>query len=528
MRSFHVPGRSPVYARKAMCATSHPLASQTALSVLKDGGNAIDAAIAATAVLCVVEHAMTGIGGDCFAIVAKPGEKPFALNASGRAPAALTAEYLLDKGITAIDTQSPHAVTIPGAVDGWATLLADHGTRSLSELLQPAIGYARDGFAVAPRVAVDWAGAVAKLSSNANAARHFLVDGKAPATGSIMRLPALAQSLSLIAEGGRDAYYEGEIAVDIVKELNALGGVHTLDDFAAHRANYVEPISVNYRGLDILEMPPNNHGVVVLIMLKIINALGQVSDDPDSAERHHVMLETARLAYAMRDEFVADPDMADVPVEHMLDDAVIAELAGRIDRSKARPDVGPIPQPQGTDTVYLSVVDENGMAVSFINSLFSDFGSGIATDKTGIILQNRGQGFVVKPGHRNCIAPRKRPLHTLIPALAMQDGQLAMSFGVMGGAFQPAGHAHVLANMLDFGMDAQEALDSQRVFFEGDKVLVEQVASPELRAGLAAKGHDVGERQLPWGGGQIIQVDAENGTLIGASDPRKDGCALGY
>jgi gamma-glutamyltranspeptidase / glutathione hydrolase len=528
MRSFHYPGRSPVYAQNAMCATSHPLASQTAYSILKDGGNAVDAAIAATAVLCVVEQAMTGIGGDCFALVKKPGEKPIALNASGRAPGALTAEYLLDKGITAIETQSPHAVTIPGAIDGWATLLADHGTRTLKELLQPAIAYASEGFPVAPRVGADWANAVPKLLNNANAAKHLLVNGAAPVVGDIMRFPNLGQTLAAIAEGGRDAFYEGEIAADIVQELNALGGVHTIEDFAAQRASYVEPISVGYRGLDIVELPPNNHGIVALIMLKMMDRLGSMGANYDAVDRHHIMLEVARLGYAMRDEFVADPEMADVPVEHMLDDAVINELADRVDRDKARPDIAPLPQPKGTDTVYLSVVDQNGMAVSFINSLFADFGSGIATGKTGIVLQNRGQGFVVKPGHRNCVAPRKRPMHTLIPALATKNGELAMSFGVMGGAFQPVGHAHVLANMLDYGMDAQEALDAQRVFFENGQVLVEQTASAELRAGLAAKGHEIGERHMPWGGGQIVQADRERGVLIGASDPRKDGCAMGY
>ncbi|MBU2532051.1 MAG: gamma-glutamyltransferase family protein, partial [Alphaproteobacteria bacterium] len=479
-------------------------------------------------VLCVVEHSMTGIGGDCFALVSKPGEKPFALNASGRAPAALTAEYLLERGIKAIERQSAHAVTVPGAIDGWAMLLADHGTRQLKDLLQPAISHASEGFVVSPRVAADWAGSAEKLSLNANAARHFLVDGKAPRVGDIMRFPNLARTLAAVAEGGRDAYYEGEIAADIVKELNALGGVHTVEDFAAQRSSYVDPVSVNYRGLDILELPPNNHGVVVLMMLKMMDRLGKLSDDPNAVERHHTMLEVARLAYAMRDEFVADPDMADVPLDHMLDDGVIAELVGRVDRKRARPDVGPIPQPKGTDTVYLSIVDENGMAVSFINSLFADFGSGIATDKTGIMLHNRGQGFVVELGHRNCVAPRKRPLHTLIPALALRDGELAMSFGVMGGAFQPAGHAHVLANMLDYGMDPQEALDCQRVFFDGGKVLVEEAASEELRAGLRACGHEVAVRGLPWGGGQIIAVDRARGVLIGASDPRKDGCALGY
>ena len=528
MRNLHFPGRSPVYATQAMVATSHPLASQTALGVLKDGGNAVDAAIAATAVLCVVEHPMTGIGGDCFALISKPGQKPIGLNASGRAPGALTTELLLEKGITAIEQQSPHAVTVPGAIDGWATVLRDHGTRTLKELLQPAIGYARDGFIVAPRVAFDWAGSVAKLKNNEGASRHYLVDGKAPQVGSRMRFPALADTLAAISEGGRDAFYEGDIAADIVAELNALGGVHTLEDFKRQSSSYVEPISIGYRGLDVVELPPNNHGVVVLIMLKMMERLGRLGDDPDSPERFHVMLEVARLAYAVRDEFVADPKMADVPLDHMLADATIDDLVGRIDRSRAMSEVGPVPQPVGTDTVYLSVVDQNGMAVSFINSLFADFGSGIATKRTGVMLHNRGQGFVVKPGHRNTVQGGKRPLHTLIPALAMRDGELALSFGVMGGAFQPAGHAHVLQNMFDYGMDAQEALDGQRVFFDGGKVLVEATASEELRGGLRAKGHDVDERRIPWGGGQIIAVDRKAGVLVGGSDPRKDGLAIGY
>ena len=369
----------------------------------------------------------------------------------------------------------------------------------MKDLLQPAIGYARDGFIIAPRVAFDWAGSVAKLKNNEGAAQHYLVEGKAPAVGSVMRFPALADTLAAIAEGGRDAFYEGDIAADIVAELNALGGAHTVEDFKRQSSSYVEPISVGYRGLDIVELPPNNHGVVVLIMLKMMERLGRLGDDPDSPDRFHVMLETARLAYAMRDAFVADPEMADVPVEHMLADATIDDLVGRIDTSRAMSEVAPVPQPAGTDTVYLSVVDQNGMAVSFINSLFADFGSGIATKRTGIMLQNRGQGFVVQPGHPNTVEGGKRPLHTLIPALAMRDGELAMSFGVMGGAFQPAGHAHVLQNIFDYGMDVQEALDGQRVFFDGGKVLVEAPASQALRAGLQAKGHDVGERRIPWG-----------------------------
>ncbi|HUS98384.1 MAG TPA: gamma-glutamyltransferase family protein, partial [Hyphomicrobiaceae bacterium] len=438
MRNLHFPGRSPVYAQNAMCATSHPLATEAAIGVLRSGGNAVDAALTAASVLCVVEHPMTGIGGDCFALISKPGQKPFALNASGRAPAALTAELLLGRGIKSIETTSPHAVTVPGAVDGWFRLSKDHGTMPLGKLLERAIGLARDGFPVAPRVAFDWAGSVPKLSGNEGGRKHMLFDGASPRAGQVIRLPALARSLQQIADGGRDAFYEGEIAADIVRDLGELGGVHTMADFAAQTSSYVDPISVTYGGLDILELPPNNHGVVVLIMLKMMEKMGRISDDPLSAERYHLMLEAARLAYRMRDEFVADPEMADVPLTHMLDDRTISELVGRIDKTRRLADLGPVPQPTGTDTVYFSIVDQDGMGVAFINSLFADFGSGIVSRDTGVVLQNRGQGFVVEPGHRNCVAPRKRPLHTLIPALAMKNGTLDMVFGVMGGAFQPA------------------------------------------------------------------------------------------
>lgn len=528
MRNLHFPGRAPVYAQHVMCATSHPLATETALRILRQGGNAVDAAIATAAVLCVVEHPMTGIGGDCFALVAKPGQKPIALNASGRAPAALTAELLLERGIKEIEMQSPHAVTVPGAIDGWARLNADHGTMPLGTLLEPAIGFARDGFPVGQRVSVDWKFAVPKLEANEGARRHLLFDGRSPAAGEIVRFPALARTLEQIASGGRDAFYEGEVAEDIVRDLRELGGVHTLEDFKRQSSSYVDPISVAYGGLDIVELPPNNHGIVVLIMLKMMEKLGKLSTDAVSAERYHVMLEAARLAYMMRDTFVADPDMADVPVDHMLDDRTISELVSRIDPKRRIPELGPVPQPKGGDTVYFAIVDGDGMGVSFINSLFKNFGSGIVARNSGVVLQNRGQGFVVEPGHRNCVAPGKRPLHTLIPALAMKDGALDMVFGVMGGAFQPAGHAHVVANMVDYGMDPQEALDCPRAFFDGGKVMAEASLPEQVRAGLQAYGHDVAVPALPWGGGQIVRVDPARGVLIGASDPRKDGCALGY
>jgi gamma-glutamyltranspeptidase/glutathione hydrolase len=527
MRSFHLPGRSAVYGQNAMCATSHPLASLAVIETLRAGGNAVDAAITGAAVLSVVEHPMSGIGGDCFAIVSKPGKPLIALNSSGLAPSAATPEWYAKQGITKIEVQSPHAVTVPGAVDGWARLLEDHGTLSLETVLARAIAYAEGGFPVAPRVAHDWAKAAPKLAKHAGAARNFLKDGRAPRPGEVMKLPALAKTLKRIAREGRDGFYEGEVAKDMVAELKALGGLHTLEDFAAQRCSYVTPISVGYRGLDLYELPPNNHGIVALILLRMLDTLGPLSTDPTAPERYHVLMEAARLAYGLRDAFVADPDRAKVPVDHMLSDTVITELAGRIDRTRKR-DLGPVPRPTGSDTVYLSVVDKSGMAVSFINSLFADFGAGIGTAKTGIVFHSRGTGFVLDPSHPNCIGPRKRPLHTLVPAMAMKGGKLALCFGVMGAAFQPMGHTYVMSNMLDYGMDAQEALDCPRVFFEGGDLLIEQGVPPATAQRLAAMGHSVKLREDPWGGGQIVQVDRANGVLIGASDARKDGLALGF
>jgi gamma-glutamyltranspeptidase / glutathione hydrolase len=528
MRSFHFPGRSPVYARRAMCATSHPLASQAAVQMLKSGGNAVDAAITAAAVLCVVEHPMTGIGGDCFAIIAKPGEKPIGLNAAGRAPKAATAGWYAAKGINQIQVQSPHAVTVPGAIDGWVRLLADHGTRTLSEVLSPAIAYAEDGFAVAPRVAADWNVALPKLRANPAAAGHCLKDGRAPRAGEVMRFPALGRTLRGIAEEGRDGFYAGEVAADMVAELNALGGLHSMEDFAAQTCSYVEPISTSYRGIELCELPPSNQGIVALMLLGMLARLGVSADGPTSADRFHIINEAARLAYAARDTFVADPDVADVPVAHMLSDALIGDLAGRIDRKRRRAELGSVPKPPGSDTVCFCVVDEDGMAVSFINSLYADFGSGLATTKTGVVFHNRGTGFVLDPRHPNCIGPRKRPMHTLVPAMAMKDGRVHMAFGVMGAAFQPIGHAYLMTNMLDYGMDPQEAIDCPRVFFEGDDLVVEESVPAATVEALAAMGHRIRVRALPWGGGQAVLFDRENGVLVGASDPRKDGLALGY
>jgi gamma-glutamyltranspeptidase / glutathione hydrolase len=527
MRSFHFPGRSPVVARQGMAATSHPAATLAAVETLKRGGNAVDAAITATALLCVIEPAMTGIGGDCFALMHKPGTGLIALNGSGRAPKAATPEWYAHAGIKSIEVTSPHAVTIPGAVDAWATLLADHGTMTLAQILAPAIEAAEGGFAVAPRVAHDWAGLTDKIAKHSGAQKHLLTGGRAPRMGEVMRFPALASTLKRIAKDGRDGFYAGEVAADIVRTLKDMGGLHTMSDFEAMRAEYVTPISVGYRGTELFEMPPNNQGIVALIALRMLDRLGP-SEASDSADRYHLMLEVSRLAYMARDKFLADPATCSVPIDFMLSEAFIDDLTRRIDRKHRVATFGPIPEPKGTDTTYLTVVDRDGMAVSFINSLFAGFGSGIVTSNTGVVLQNRGTGFVLDAAHPNCIAPGKRPLHTLVPAMAMRDGKPWISFGVMGGAFQPIGHAYVLTNRLDYGLDLQQAIDHPRVFFENDLVQAEATVPQTVMEQLRGLGHPMVRRADPWGGGQAIEFDYANGCLIGASDHRKDGCALGY
>ena len=528
MRSFHLPGRSPVIARHGMCATSHPAASLAAIETLKRGGNAVDAAITATALLCVIEPAMTGIGGDCFAVMHKPGTGLIGLNASGRAPAAATCDWYANAGIKQIQVTTPHAVTVPGAIDGWATLLSDHGTMSLADVLAPAIEAAEYGFAVAPRIAHDWATLKSKINLHPGARQHLLIDGRTPRAGDIMRFPALAATLKAIARDGRDAFYTGPVAADIVGELRSLGGLHTLQDFAAQKASYVTPIGVPYGSCELHELPPNNQGVVALIMLRMLDRLGVRDFAASSVERYHLLLECGRLAYAARDAFVADADYAKVPVAYMLSDAFIVDLTQRIDPKRRITDLGPIPFPNGTDTTCLSVVDGNGMAVSFINSLFSGFGSGIVAPNSGVVLQNRGTGFVLDPSHDNCIAPSKRPMHTLVPALATKAGKPWLSFGVMGGAFQAAGHAQVLTNMLDYKMDVQEAIDHPRIFFDGGEVHYESPLAASVAPMLGTMGHPVALRTDPWGGGQAIEIDAARGILIGGSDARKDGCALGF
>ncbi|MAF48145.1 MAG: gamma-glutamyltransferase [Rhodospirillales bacterium] len=532
MRPLDQPGRSTVFTTNGMAATSQPLSSITAIEILRSGGNAMDAAVAAVAVQCVVEPQSTGIGGDCFCLYSPKGEGVVAFNGSGRAPAAAAAEWYLENGIERIERQSPHAVTIPGAVDAWCRLLADHGSMALDRILQPAIRLARDGFPIGHRTQSDWELAVLVLAQDPTAAKYYLKNGQAPALGSLVKLPLLAKSLETIAANGRAGFYEGAIAADMVNFLKSKGGLHSLDDFAGAHGEYVTPIKTGYRGYEVYECPPNGQGIVALEMLNILSGFDLGSLDPVSAERLHLEIEAARLAYRDRGAALGDPDFSEIPVAAWLSAEHADAERARIDPGKRLPDLPASNLPRHEDTVYLTVVDKDRNAVSFINTLFFPFGSGLVAPESGIILQNRGQGFVIEPGHANCIEPNKRPLHTIIPGMLVKDGRAQMPFGVMGGQYQACGHAHLLTNLLDWEMDLQEAVDLTRVFPDVDdpeqQVQVESGLPEDARAGLEKLGHKTYLPNRPIGGAQAIWIDWQEGVLRGASEPRKDGMAIGY
>ena len=526
MRDFQQPGRSAVYATNGICATSHPLAAKTALAILEAGGNAVDAAIAGALLLGICEPQMTGIGGDCFVLVKPAGsDDVIALNGSGRAPAGLSAAAIRDKGHSAVPANSADAVTVPGAIDAFCKLSADWGRIGLNAILAPAIRYAEAGVPVAPRVAEDWGRAEPNLSGIAR--RYYLLDGKAPRPGQIFRAPGQAEVLRRVADHGRDGFYAGEVAEDMVASLRALGGTHTLSDFDATACTYTTPIVGSYRGYDLLEHPPNGQGVTAILLAQIMQAFDIASLDPLGAQRAHLEVEAAKLAYNARDRFLADPDHM-TRLDHLLSPVTAANLAALIDPERAGADPAPRTEAVHRDTIYITVVDRDRMAVSLIYSVYHSFGAGLASGKFGINFQNRGAGFNLTPGHPNEAAGGKRPLHTIIPAMLRQNGRVIMPFGVMGGAYQPTGHVRVLSNLVDFGMDLQAALDAPRCFMgDGGGLELERGYAQEVRAALAAMGHPVITPDVPLGGAQAIWMD-DSGVLIGASDPRKDGCALGY
>lgn len=525
MRDFQIPGRSAVLSTRGMCATSHPLAAQTAIDILRRGGNAMDAAISAAILLGICEPQMTGIGGDCFVLYSLPNsDEIHALNGSGRAPGASDAEALRAQGLTTIPNNSAHSVTIPGAIDAFCTLADSVGTMGLGTLLHPAIYYAENGVPVAPRVAFDWANAEPLLQGRAR--DFYLNAGKALGTGEIFRQPMQAQVLRRIAQEGRDAFYTGEIAQDMVASLNKLGGVHTADDFAAVKCEPVTPVSGTYNGVELVEHPPNTQGATAILLLNILAQFDIASMNPFGAQRAHIEAEAAKLSYDARNRFIADAGHVD-RLDHMLSPETARKLADLIDPSKAMPAAAPVSETVHKDTIYITVVDRDRMAVSLIYSIFNSFGSGIASEKYGILLQNRGAGFTLEQGHPNELAGGKRPMHTIIPGMLRENGRVMMPFGVMGGAYQPNGHARLVSNLTDFGLDLQAAIDAPRSFCDAGDMKVERGYDDRVRAELTELGHKVSVPQSALGGAQAIRI-REDGVLEGASDPRKDGCAIGY
>jgi gamma-glutamyltranspeptidase / glutathione hydrolase len=519
-----------------MVATSQPLASQTGIDILKRGGNAVDAAIAMAAVLNVTEPNMTGLGGDMFAMVyvAKT-QKLEGLNASGRAPRALNVEYFRTRKITEMPMNGMEAVTVPGAFDGWLALLDRYGTMKLADLVAPAIEYAEHGFPVMEKTAADWEPEVPKLKLTAAATATYLVDGRAPQPGALFTQRNLARTFRTLARGGRDAFYRGEIAKAIVDYCAKNGGFLSMQDFEAQKSEWVQPISTTYRGYTVYELPPNGQGLTALLLLNILEGvdLQAMQSRPDLY--YHTLIEATKIAFADRNRYIADPAFAQAPVQELLSKDYAAKRRALIDPDRAidPPAYGDVRL--GSDTTYFTVVDKDRNAVSFINSIFAAFGSGIVAGETGIVLQNRGAGFSLDPNHPNRIEPGKRPFHTLIPAMVFRDGKLVMSFGVMGGDVQPQGHAQVLVNLIDRGLNLQQAIDAPRVrYISGRGVMMEDGLTQPIIDALVARGH---ARVLPqagmthralMGGGQAIMIDPATGMLSGASDSRKDGFALGY
>ncbi len=524
MRDFHKPGRSAVYATNGICATSHPLAAKVAVQMLEAGGNAVDAAIAGAVLLGICEPQMTGIGGDCFVLFTPPGsDEVKALNGSGRAPAAIEAEALRAKG-DVIAPYSADAVSIPGAIDAFCRLSKDWGKIGLKATLAPAIHYAEAGVPVAERVAFDWAQSTDNLSGHAR--DLFLMNGQAPRPGQIFRAPGQAKVLREIAMEGRDAFYEGEIAEDMVNSLRALGGTHSLDDFANTACDYTDPIMGGYGGLDLYEHPPNGQGATAILLLNILKHFDIAGMDPWGSERAHIEAEATKLAYDARNRFVADPAHM-TKLDHMTSPETAEKLAALIDPKKAMPGNVPGAEAVHKDTIYITVVDKDRMCVSLIYSVFHSFGSGIASDKFGILFQNRGAGFTLEQGHANEVGPGKRPMHTIIPAMLKKNGKVHMPFGVMGGQYQSAGHARFVTNVTDFGLSPQAAIDAPRSFAEGDVLNVETSYSEAVRAELAERGHTIQTPATAIGGAQAILIH-DDGVLEAGSDPRKDGCAVGY
>ena len=526
-------GRSVVASRYGIVAAESPLAAQAGATILERGGAAVDAAVAANAVMGLVAPQSDGIGGDLFAIVyeARTG-KLYGLNASGWAPAGMSIESLRAKGIARMPAVGIHSVTVPGAVDGWDKLLSRFGRMKFSDVLAPAIHYAEEGFPVTEWAAARWIGSAGSLLDDPVAVRTLLPNGRAPRFGEIFKNPDLAWSMKQIVAEGRKGFYEGEMARRIVKKSDDLGGAMTLADLAEFSSEWVEPISTTYRGWSVYEIPPNGQGIAALSMLNLMELFPLGEWGHNSTNALHAMIEAKKLAYADILRYVADQRFSDVPVAGILSKEYAKQRAQLIDMEKANCSVSPGKPPHpGSDTIYLSAVDRDGNMVSLIQSVYFEFGSGLVAEGTGFILQNRGSLFSLAPGHPNALAGRKRPLHTIIPAL-MSRGNVRIAFGIMGGWNQSQAHAQFVSNIVDHGMNIQAALEAARFTkptFAGCDVYMESRIASDVREELSRRGHEIetlGFFSEGVGGGQAVMRDYSTGVNFGASDPRKDGAAI--
>ncbi|TVQ11790.1 MAG: gamma-glutamyltransferase [Bacteroidetes bacterium] len=532
--------RSEVIAQHGMAATSHPLATQAALDILKKGGSAVDAAIAANAMLGLMEPTGCGIGGDLFAIIWDADSKQLhGLNASGRSPKSLTREYYIEQGYEYIPSFGALTVSVPGAVDGWFEMHTKFGKLDMQTILQPAIDYGRNGFPVTELIAYYLDRSVSRIGHYPNFKETYMPNGKMPAKGEIFRNPYLASTYETLAREGRDAFYKGEIARTIEAYIKENGGFLSYDDMAAHTSTWVDPVSTNYRGYDVWELPPNGQGIAALQMLNILEGYDIASMSLYDPEYIHLFVEAKKLAYEDRAQYYADMDFSPVPVEKLISKEYAAERRQLINRNQSARRYEP-GIPDGPNTIYLTVADKEGNMVSLIQSNYRGMGSGMTPPGLGFVIQNRGEGFTLQPDHFNTFEPGKRPFHTIIPGFITKNGEPYISFGVMGGDMQPQGHVQIVINMIDFGMNLQEAGDAPRIYHtgsseptgqqmtDGGAVMLESGFPYETIRALMHKGHKMQWISGPFGGYQAIMWDKENGVYYGASESRKDGQAAGY
>ncbi len=532
--------RSEVIATHTMAATSHPLATQVALDIMKSGGNAVDAAIATNAVLGLMEPVSNGIGGDLFAIIWDAKTKQlYGLNASGRSPYSLTLDYFTQQELSSIPSHGPLPVSVPGTVDGWFEMHERFGSIPMSEILAPAVRYAREGFPVTEVIAYYWGRSVPTLSKYPGFTEQFTIDGRAPAKGEIWKNPNLANTLERIGAEGRDVFYKGDFARIMDQYMKENGGFLSERDLAEHTGEWVEPVSTNYRGWDVWELPPNGQGIAALQMLNILEGYDLRGHGFGSPEHVHLVVEAKKLAFEDRAKYYADPDFNDIPVDWLVSKEYAAQRRELINETRASAHYDP-GTPTDGDTIYMTVADSEGNMVSLIQSNYRGMGSGMAPTGLGFIFQDRGELFNLEPGHFNSYAPHKRPFHTIIPAFVTKDGKPLMSFGVMGGAMQPQGHTQIIINMIDFDMNLQEAGDAPRIHHTGSSTTtgnsmqgtgtteLESGYSDETLAQLKAMGHNIKITKGPFGGYQAIFRDSVNGVYYGASESRKDGHAAGY